>query len=325
MLLPIGDAPNPPGYHPWVSWGLIVVNVLVYATLTLPLSSTPADPSDPAFQEWMEVLQGFAPGLSEEALMAQVSAWDLFVFRFGFRPDAPSIFTLFSSMFMHAGLLHLLGNMLFLWIYGNNIEHRLGRIPALVAYLLTGALATAAYAMITSSPELPLVGASGAISGLLGLYFVLFPHNTVRLMVFFFPLLFRVFDVSARFVLLGYLLFDNMLPMMLSEDGTGGDGVAHGAHLGGFVAGLGLGGIVWLSGFGLDPGQSRVGRNVNGESRARQLFDFAQHNIRSGQTSTAYQQLREAQAAGPDRETAQRIAFVLDDLKESPVFRRGRR
>jgi hypothetical protein len=129
--------------------------------------------------------------------------------------------------------MHLFGNMLFLWIYGDNVERRLGPLPYLFWYLLTGIAATLSHALMFSSSDVPLVGASGAISGMLGFYFVWFPRNTVRMLAFLPPFLMQVFEIPARFVLGMYLLVDNLLPFLFAGEG----GVAHGAHIGGFIAG----------------------------------------------------------------------------------------
>jgi hypothetical protein len=126
--------------------------------------------------------------------------------------------------------------MLFLWIYGDNVEYRLGRLPYLLAYMVTGIAATLFFALFARNSAVPLVGASGAISGILGFYFLWFPHNTVRLFVFLFPFFMNTVAVGARLVLGLYLVMDNLLPFLLSSGGGGG--VAHGAHIGGFVAGL---------------------------------------------------------------------------------------
>ena len=107
----------------------------------------------------------------------------------------------------------------------------------MLAYLVTGAAAALFYTLLDPDSALPLVGASGAISGVLGFYFVWFPRNVVRVFVFLFPIVMRVFEIPARIVLGAYLIIDNLLPMILTAGQPGG-GVAHGAHLGGFVAGL---------------------------------------------------------------------------------------
>jgi hypothetical protein len=125
--------------------------------------------------------------------------------------------------------------MLFLWIYGDNVEHALGRARYLFWYLATGVAATLFHLAGARTSEVPLVGASGAISGVLGFYFLWFPRNTVRLLWLLPPFVMRVFEVPARLVLGMYLVIDNLLPYLVAGRE---DGVAHGAHIGGFVAGL---------------------------------------------------------------------------------------
>ncbi len=237
MILPIGDTPNPTNYRPWVTWVLMALNILVYLVVTLPLSFVAADPGDPRLRRW---LRAVAPDLSEADLLViaeQVSAWDLVVFEHGFLVWDPSALDLFTGMFMHAGLVHLIGNMLFLWIYGDNVEHRLGRVGYLMAYLGTGIFSTLVFVLLSEDGGAPLIGASGAISGVLGLYALMFPENRVKVFVFLFPILMRTVLIRAWIVLGIYLFFDNVLPLLL---GAGGN-VAHGAHVGGFVAGVALG------------------------------------------------------------------------------------
>ena len=242
MFLPIGDEPNPRGV-PWVTYGLIATNVAVYLLVTLPLS-VPVDPNHPALAEYVRVLMDALPqGVSAVELVGQISAYDLVVFDHGFRPVAPSALGLLTSMFLHAGFMHLAGNMLFLWIYGDNVEHRLGSGAYLLAYLLTGVTATLFHTAFSLDSALPVVGASGAISGVLGFYFLWFPRNRVRVWVFFFPFIMNVIAMPARIVLGVYLVLDNILPFLVSQ-GTGG-GVAYGAHIGGFLGGLGW---AWWSG-----------------------------------------------------------------------------
>ncbi len=232
MILPIGDSPNPDG-TPVVTYFLIGANVAVYL-LTLPLTWTHADPSDPLLIEFIHLVarqHGYQSSIQD--ILAHTSAYDLFVFRWGYRPVAPSIVDLFASMFLHAGFGHLAGNMLFLWIYGDNVEHRLGKGRYLFYYLATGAAATIFHGMFSPNSGLPLVGASGAISGILGFYFVWFPRNRVHLLLLF-PFLLRVV-VSARSLLGLYIIVQNVLPFILSR---ASGGVAHGAHIGGFFAGV---------------------------------------------------------------------------------------
>jgi membrane associated rhomboid family serine protease len=233
MFLPVGDAPNPKGV-PFVTYLLIAANVAAFLLLNVPLGSRRADVNDPAFREYVEVMSRELEGRADvRQLVAQTSAYDLFAFEHGYRPNAPQLSDLLSCMFLHGGFMHLFGNMLFLWIYGDNVERRLGAIPYLLWYLLTGATATLAHALVFSSSDVPLVGASGAISGVLGFYFVFFPRNSVRMLAFLPPFLMQVFEIPARFVLGMYLLFDNLVPFLFAGEG----GVAHGAHIGGFIAG----------------------------------------------------------------------------------------
>jgi membrane associated rhomboid family serine protease len=244
MFLPLGDEPNPHGI-PYVNYGLILANVAVYVLVSLPLSFTPADPQDPMVEAYVRAIsENLPPGVSLSDVVQQVSAYDLVVFSWGYRTSEPSPLKLFTAMFLHGGFMHLFGNMLFLWIYGDNVEHRLGRVKYLFWYLATGVAATLFYALFAGRSSIPLVGASGAISGVLGFYFLWFPHNRVRLWVFLFPMFARTIVWPARVVLGIYLVLDNILPFLVSQ-GQGGGGVAHGAHIGGFLAGLV---VAWVAG-----------------------------------------------------------------------------
>ncbi len=233
MFLPIGDTPNPKGV-PIVTYALIAANVAVFLLVNLPLGAERANRRDPVFREYVQVMaQQLDDPEQLRLIVARTSAYDLFSFAHGYRPAAPRLSSLLTCMFLHAGFLHLAGNMLFLWIYGDNVERRLGALPYLVAYLVTGIVATLAHALVFASSEMPLVGASGAISGILGFYFVLFPKNSVRMLVFLPPFLLQVFLLPARWVLGAFVLLDNLLPFLFAGEG----GVAYGAHLGGFLAG----------------------------------------------------------------------------------------
>lgn len=235
MFLPIGDEPNPRG-RAYVNVALIAINVVAFIAIAVPAMGRAADPTSSLFAEYMAFLRHAMPDLSAAQLAREISAYDLVVFEYGYRPSDPSLLTLFTSMFMHGGWMHLIGNMLFLYIYGDNVEHRLGRLGYLVTYLACGAAATFFFALLANDSPTPLVGASGAISGVLGLYFVWFPNNVVKmLMVFGFV---NVIRIPARWVLGFYLVVDNLLPLLAGP--TGGGGVAHGAHIGGFIAGFAL-------------------------------------------------------------------------------------
>ncbi|MEC8493480.1 MAG: rhomboid family intramembrane serine protease, partial [Planctomycetota bacterium] len=175
MFLPIRDAPNPPGVAV-VNYALIAVNVAVFLLITVPLGLQELDPNDPAAAEF---LRQRVELYGRQALQVPASAYDIVVHRYGYRPAEGSALSLLTSMFLHGGFMHLAGNMLFLWIYGDNVEARLGRVRYLIAYLLSGTAATLFFSAFDSSSQIPLVGASGAISGVLGFYFVFFPRNVV--------------------------------------------------------------------------------------------------------------------------------------------------
>lgn len=145
----------------------------------------------------------------------------------------PIQLTLLTSMFMHGDFLHLAGNMLFLWVFGDNIEHRVGRVRYLVFYLFTGLVASLAQVAVNPDSVIPTLGASGAISGVLGAYLVLFPGN--RVLVFLFRFLVRVPALVAigMWAVMQLLLGGSQL-----FTGPQGGGVAYMAHIGGFVAGV---------------------------------------------------------------------------------------
>ena len=211
----------------------MLANVGAYLIWTLPLGRQPVDPTAPAFVEYAAWMQGQVPGLTLGDLASFLTRYDLFVFAHGYQPGRPALGDLLGSLFLHSGALHLAGNLLFLWIYGDNVEHRLGRLPFLGAYLGAGVAATWVHGAAAGASLTPLVGASGAISGLLGFYFVFFPKNHVRLVVLLPFLLWKPFLIPARLVLSAYIVLDNLIPILFQD----GDNVAYGAHLGGFVAG----------------------------------------------------------------------------------------
>jgi len=241
VILPIGDSPNPRGV-PWLNWTLIALNVLVFVGLFPLTLQTPA-PDDPALVAYVDTIarEHDLGRRDVAALLQQVTRYDLVIYRYGFRPEDPGLVNLLAAMFLHAGVAHLAGNMLFLWIFGDNVEHRLGRIGYLVAYLGTGVAAAFGDAWIRAGSGIPSVGASGAISGVLGAYFVWFPYNRVRLLFFLFPFFVDVFEAPARWVLGFYVVVQNVLPLLIAG---GHGGVSYGAHLGGFFGGLALA-FVW--------------------------------------------------------------------------------
>jgi membrane associated rhomboid family serine protease len=143
--------------------------------------------------------------------------------------------SLFTSMFMHGGWGHLIINMLFLWVFGNNIEDSMGHIRYVIFYFACGLAAAGAQILVAPESELPMVGASGAVSGIMGAYILLYPR--VRVLIYFPPIFF--FQLSAV-VVLGYWIGLQLLQgfVVLQADQADMGGVAFWAHIGGFVAGL---------------------------------------------------------------------------------------
>lgn len=244
MFFPVGDTPNP-HFAAWVTWLLIAVNVAVFLLVSVPLMNAAADPSDPFFGEFLRVMH--EQGVPQQQLR-QVTAYDLFVFRYGFRPAEWAPLTYLTSLFLHAGWPHLLGNMLFLWIFGNNVEYRLRSIGFLLVYLGTGVVATMFFAIFVPGSQVPMLGASGAISGILGCYFLWFPRNKVRVFILLFPFFMDFVLIPARLVLGLYLVVDNLLPFLIRTGAAGG--VAHGAHIGGFVAGVAMALVMKIGNWG---------------------------------------------------------------------------
>ena len=152
-------------------------------------------------------------------------------------PELPSpILTIFTSMFMHGGLFHIGGNMLYLWIFGNNVEDTLGHGRYLLFYLLSGVAAALAQTAVGPSSMVPMVGASGAVSGVLGAYLLLFPHARVTTLIIL-GFFFRLVHIPAM-VVLGFWIVLQVLNGLGSFGSSGG--VAFFAHIGGFLAGMGL-------------------------------------------------------------------------------------
>ena len=236
MFFPIADTPKPPG-RPYVTWGLMTVNIGVFLFISFPATRAKVDLTDPLLLEYLRSL-GLYGRVSAREVLAHLSAYDLLVFQYGFRPAAASLQTLLSSLFLHGGVMHLAGNMMFLYIFGNNVEYRLGHWRYLLVYLGCGVVATLFFTLFSLRSQVPLIGASGAIFGVLGCYFLWFPKNRVRCLIFLFPFVVTTILLPARLLLGFYLIIDNLLPFIVS--GTQGSGIAHGAHIGGFLAGLGI-------------------------------------------------------------------------------------
>jgi membrane associated rhomboid family serine protease len=198
-MLPLGDDNTGRRIVPLVTYALIVINVLFF--------------------------------------LVELSAGESFIRDWAIIPrelvtnPAGELITLFTAMFMHGGWLHLLSNMLYLWIFGDNVEDRLGHTRFLIFYLLCGVAATFAQVLINPDSNVPNLGASGAIAGVLGAYLVLFPRGSVRVMMG------RSVIPMPAIVVIGFWALLQVVSLFGVTDQTGG-GVAYMAHVGGFVAGL---------------------------------------------------------------------------------------
>ena len=239
MVFPIGDDNSGRRTTPVVNYVLIAANVLVFV-LFQGLGS-----NDRFTYAWSTVPAEIVSGrdITTEDRVVRVEPTDQRLRLPGLQPTPGSVYlTLLTSMFMHGGLLHLLGNMLFLWVFGDNLEDRLGRARYLIFYLLCGILASLAHVLSTaafsdgrSDMLVPSLGASGAISGVLGGYVLLFPHNRVKV------ILFRILTEVPAYVGLGlWFLFQFVSGLGILGGGAQEGGVAYAAHIGGFVAGLAL-------------------------------------------------------------------------------------
>ena len=147
------------------------------------------------------------------------------------------LLTPLTAMFLHGGWLHLIGNMLFLWVFADNVEDRLGHGRFLVFYVVTGYLAVAAHILIDSSNLVPLIGASGAISGVLGAYILLFPRAMIQVLI---PIIFFIPAVIPAPFMIGFWFVTNLFNGVgsFAQESTGSGGTAWWAHIGGFVAGM---------------------------------------------------------------------------------------
>ena len=232
-MLPLKDEnPHPPGFKPTLTIALIIINVVIFfaeVAVTGQFFEFSNRQAMNMFLNW-----GAVPG----CITGQISGIDTGV-NIVSCPAIPEI-SLLTSTFMHGGLMHLGGNMLFLWIFGDNIEAKFGKIKFLGIYLFWGIGAGLIHVMGDPGSGIPAVGASGAISGVLGAYLVIFPRAKVMtfLMLGFF---WRMLHIKAMYFLPFWLIFQNLLPFFIGGFGVAGGGVAYLAHIGGFFLGLGIG------------------------------------------------------------------------------------
>lgn len=204
-MFPLGDDDRNVTITPLVTYGLIVINVLVFL---LELSA-----GDRFINEWAFVPARFSNNPTGEA--------DNFI----------------TAMFMHGGWMHLFGNMLYLWIFGNNVEDRFGHVRFLIFYLVSGILATFAQYFVMPGSPIPNVGASGAIAGVLGAYLLMFPRQQVQVAIGY-----AVMPMPALIVIGFWIVLQlfSGVGSIAATDETAQGGVAYMAHVGGFFAGLAL-------------------------------------------------------------------------------------
>jgi membrane associated rhomboid family serine protease len=231
IMIPIGDDNTGRIRPPLVNYALIAANVLVFVFLqgmgenerfTYAFSTVPEEIRTGKDLASDVIIEDPETGRRVEVLRLEPTPISVYL-------------TLLTSMFMHGGIAHLLGNMLFLWIFGDNLEDRLGHVRYLIFYLLTGVLAAAAHVVTTfvtgGNPYIPCLGASGAISGVLGGYLLLFPKRRVRV------ILLQIITTVPAIVAIGLWFVFQVLSGLGSLSAQGG-GVAYAAHVGGFIAGL---------------------------------------------------------------------------------------
>ncbi|MGR3543442.1 MAG: rhomboid family intramembrane serine protease [Paracoccus sp. (in: a-proteobacteria)] len=209
-MFPIRDH-NPSQRTPYVTYALIAANIVMY------LMTLPGVPGG----EW---------------LWARLALYPLAVV------NGQLLWGLLTHMFLHAGLLHVGGNMLFLWVFGDNLEDQMGHRGFLAFYLAAGLAAAAGQIAAAPFSPVPMVGASGAIAGVMGGYLLLFPRAKVDILVIF-VIFFRIFTLPA-WVMLGIWFAIQLYSGVGSAPGTGG--VAYWAHAGGFAVGLILSLPIWL-------------------------------------------------------------------------------
>ncbi len=229
MFFPLRDY-RPSGSFPLITVAVIAIDVLVYLYQALILGNQPSP-------------YRIRVGLRVETLSME----ELFLFTYGITPceilgrcepfppvSFPLWITFFTSMFLHGGLLHLAGNLWFLWIFGDNVEDAMGKVRFAFFYVLSGLAAALAQMLSAPDSSIPMVGASGAISGVLGAYLVLYPQGRVLTLVWF--LYFIRFVEMPALIYLGLWFLLQLVSASLG--GSLGGGVAWMAHIGGFLAGV---------------------------------------------------------------------------------------
>ena len=247
-MIPIGDSPRI-SITPWVNYALILVNVLVFLRV-MGLSTQLPESRITQRQEAIEQANSICYGFNAAPTEA-----DRFYCRWGFQPkeffetargesqaQEPNtrgvLLSILTSMFLHAGFLHIAGNMLFLFVFGDNIEDRLGHIRYLLFYLAGGIVATLIQGFIDLESVVPVVGASGAVAAVLGSYLVFFPKAKVKVIVPFFPLFLFPLRIPAL-VMIGLWFAQNLVAGLatIGNAASPSGGIAWFAHVGGFAFG----------------------------------------------------------------------------------------
>jgi membrane associated rhomboid family serine protease len=218
-MLPIRDH-NPSGRTPYVTYALMAANILIFLSYVGAFSDARA--ISEVYWNWAMIPERFSRG------------------------EVP--YTMISSMFLHGGWMHLAGNMLFLWIFGDNIEDEMGHLPYLGFYLLTGIAAGLIHYLSAPYSNVPTVGASGAIAGVMGGYLLLFPKAKVDILLILI-VFFRIFPIPAWIMLMVWFAMQ-FFGGIGSNPESGG--VAYWAHAGGFIAGIICAIPVWLKRGGTD-------------------------------------------------------------------------
>lgn len=177
---------------------------------------------------------------------------------------SPIFLTLLTSMFMHGSLMHLGSNMLFLWIFGDNVENRFGWFRFIIFYVISGLVATFAHILLDPDSKIPMLGASGAIAGVLGAYLVMFPRNKVNALFFV-----KIISLPA-FIVIGLWAVLQVVNMFSLKPGSGG-GVAYAAHVGGLVAGIILG-LAFRFMLDREPEKNVLYQNYRHDDKARKIW-----------------------------------------------------
>jgi membrane associated rhomboid family serine protease len=235
MVFPLYDDNSDRTTFPYVNYAIIALNIFVFVVLQRLGSDTSFTYSFSTVPQ--EIMTGH--DVITQSRVVEYAGQEIRIPGLG--ATWPSVYvTLFTSMFMHGGLAHIAGNMLFLWIFGDNIEDRLGHIKYVIFYLLCGVIAslshvfvTAAFAGEQADMLVPSLGASGAISGVLGGYILLHPSRRVTVILFRF-----LTDVPAWVAIGIWFAFQLISGLGMLGGGAQAGGVAYAAHVGGFLAGL---------------------------------------------------------------------------------------